>query len=196
MDIFSHSLWAGAISYAAKHNLEKRTKHKFHILVGIFFSVFPDLFAFSFPFAWFAWKFLSGDMSFGELPGPGDAEPFRLAGFWVFDLAQNLYVVSHSLVIFAIVFFITWKILKRPAFELLGWPLHILIDIPTHSYEFYPTPVFWPISTASLDGAEWKNPLVFGLNFLALAIVYLAILLHYKAKKHSWFKGNSRLQKH
>lgn len=196
MDIISHSLWAGAISYAAKHNLEKRTKHKFHILAGILFSVFPDIFAFGFPFLWFAYKFLSGQMSLGEMPMPGDAEPFRLAGFWVFDLAQNLYMVSHSLIIFTVVFILTWKMFKRPVFELLGWPLHILIDIPTHSYEFYPTPVFWPISTAALDGAEWKTPLVMGINIFALAVVYAIMIAHYHNKKHSWFKPNFRRKKH
>lgn len=196
MDIFSHALWAGAVAYAGKHNLEKRTKHKLHIWVGIFFSIFPDLFAFGFPFAWFAWKLLSGEMSFSGLPVPGDAEPFRLAGFWVFDLAQKLYLFSHSLIIFSLVFLLTWRILKRPAFELLGWPLHILIDIPTHSYKFYPTPIFWPISTASLNGVEWKTPWLFALNILLLLGVYTAIILHYKAKKHSWFRKSSQPQKH
>lgn len=196
MDIFSHSLWAGAVAYVAKHNLEKRTKHKLHIGVAIFFSIFPDLFAFGFPFIWFAWNIISGQMSFSQLPGPGDSEPFRLAGFWVFDLAQNLYMFSHSLVIFSLVFLIVWRILNRPAFELLGWPLHILIDIPTHSYGFYPTPVFWPISIVSVSGVEWKTPWVFGLNLLLLIATYSVIIWHYRSKKHSWFRKSSQLRKH
>ena len=58
---------------------------------------------------------------------------------------------------------------------MFGWPLHILADIPSHSYIFYPTPAFWPIASWKLDGFQWGVGHFTQYNYLALALVFLAL---------------------
>ena len=57
-----------------------------------------------------------------------------------------LYNVTHSFVLFLAVFALLWLWTKRPVWELGAWGLHVLVDIPTHSFAFFPTPFLWPLS--------------------------------------------------
>jgi hypothetical protein len=41
---------------------------------------------------------------------------------------------------------ITTILARCIVFEMRGWLLHILIDIPTHSFRYYETRFPWPIS--------------------------------------------------
>jgi hypothetical protein len=54
---------------------------------------------------------------------------------------HHLYNVTHSLMIFLAVFLVAWAVRKRPVWELGAWGLHVLVDVPTHSSSFFPTPV-------------------------------------------------------
>ena len=67
-----------------------------------------------------------------------------------FLLPEGLYHLSHSLVVFSVVFALVWRLSRRPALAMLAWPLHILLDIPTHGSGVYRTPfllaVFVPFS--------------------------------------------------
>lgn len=181
MDIISHTLWSVA-AYKTLNNKAKRPR--FHLGWAAFWGVFPDLFAFSVPFLWLGWNFLTGGLSRSMLPTPGVHEPAQLSSLPVFQLAQKLYNVSHSAVVFFVVFLLAYAIFKKPVWEMGGWLGHILIDVPTHSYRFYPTPVFWPISTAKLNGISWAQPWFLLLNYSALAVVLL-VLYRYHAKTTS-----------
>ncbi len=154
----------------------------------MFWGVFPDLFAFTIPFAWVIWHVLVGDpVSF---PSPDAIEPAPRDTTWTFELASRLYNVSHSFVVFVVVVVIViliryfWR-QRRPKFggpphgenrlipwELGGWLLHILIDIPTHTYRFFPTPVLWPISEWKFNGISWATPTFLIINYSLLAIFY------------------------
>ena len=46
---------------------------------------------------------------------------------WVWDL----YNFTHSALMFALIFGRLWLILRRPVLEMLGWALHIVIDVFT-----------------------------------------------------------------
>ena len=106
--------------------------------------------------------------SFGEHHG-------AVAGF---DLAHYLYQYSHSLVIWAFVFILVWVISKRPRYELFGWALHILIDIPSHALSFYPTPFLFPLSSYRFPyGVQWSNQWYMMINYTALLFVWVGILL-------------------
>jgi low affinity Fe/Cu permease len=95
-----------------------------------------------------------------------------------FDLAHNLYQYSHSLVIFAVVFVVVWVWYKRPRYELLGWLLHILIDIPSHVIAFYPTPLLFPISDYKFPyGIQWSNQWYMMINYGALLVVWGSIFI-------------------
>jgi hypothetical protein len=95
-----------------------------------------------------------------------------------FNIAHTLYQYSHSLVIWAVVFLVVWAFYKRPRYELLGWALHILIDIPSHALSFYPTPFLFPISDYRFPyGIQWSNQVFMLINYSALLIVWGSILV-------------------
>lgn len=52
---------------------------------------------------------------------------------------------------------------------LLGWWSHIVIDVFTHSADFYPSPVFYPLTYWGFDGLAWNTPWFMVVNYLALA---------------------------
>ena len=188
MDIFSHGLWVGA----AFEVLNLKFKKSFKVGWTVFWGVFPDVFAFAPLFVWMLGSAIFGGVSFGEFPGPERMEPAAHDTFWFFRLASVLYGMSHSLIIFLIVFFLVCLILKNRSLVLGGWLLHILIDIFTHSYKFYPTPFLWPISSWKFDGLSWAAPWFIITNYLALTIVYL--LLYIINKKFQLKKYEAKQQ--
>jgi hypothetical protein len=56
---------------------------------------------------------------------------------------------------------------------MLAWLLHILVDIPTHSTRFFPTPFLWPISSYEFSGIGWANPMIFIPNVVLLTSLYV-----------------------
>ncbi len=193
MDILSHGLWAGAVAKGI--NIKKGKK--LNVWLTAFWGVFPDLFAFTIPFVWLFFNLISGSIHFSDIHPPTGAEPENKLLFGngnsqqtqssISYLTSVLYNISHSLVIFLLIFgvaILIRKLLKREniiQWEMGGWLLHIILDIPTHSYAFYPTPVFWPIGGWKFSGYSWAHPLFIAANYSAIAIAYLAI--HYLKKK-------------
>jgi hypothetical protein len=160
VDIFAHGLWAGAAATAANRKLKRPVR----IGWAVFWGVFPDLFAFAIPMALLMWTRFSQGLA---------AMPARGQPRW--SLAWQLYHVSHSLIIFGTVFGLVWLVTRRPALELLGWLLHILIDIPTHTARFFPTPFLWPVSSYYFSGIRWGERWFMLANYSALLIVYLLL---------------------
>ena len=167
MDIFSHGLWAGVLYKFL--NLKIRGKKKFNFWLAVFFGVFPDLFAFAIPFVWNFFNILIGKSS--GFPHPDATEPATQA-LPMFQLANHLYNFSHSIIIFALVFAIAFFIFRKKSFILGAWLLHILMDIPTHTYKFFPTPVFWPLAGWKFSGFSWANPWFLAVDYGLLIIVY------------------------
>lgn len=166
MDILAHTLWTNAGARAANKVAEKKGK-RFHISVGwaAFFGVVPDFFAFTIPFMIGIYR----SVFLGETFLRGHHIP-TAGGF---DLAAYLYQFSHSLVIWALVFVLVWILSRRPRYELLGWALHILIDIPSHAIGFYPTPFLFPISSYRFPyGVSWSNQWYMLINYSALLVVW------------------------
>jgi hypothetical protein len=83
-----------------------------------------------------------------------------------------LYPAGHSLLIFLLVFGITTAVARRVVLELFGWLLHILIDIPTHSFSYYATRFLWPVSSYRVDGIAWWTPWFWISTYALLAGVY------------------------
>ena len=167
MDILAHTLWTNAGARAGNRLAEKK-KGKFHVNVGwtAFWGVFPDFFAFTIPIILILYRVIFQGLSLGSL-----ADHHGLAGG--FDIASYLYQFSHSLVIWALVFVLVWVLSKRPRWELLGWALHILIDIPSHAIGFYPTPFLFPLSEHRFPyGVSWSNTWYMLINYSALLLVW------------------------
>jgi len=93
--------------------------------------------------------------------------------------------VTHSLIIASVVIGLARLIRGKFLPEFFAWPLHILVDIPTHSNEFFPTPFLWPISNFHVDGISWGNPYIFFPNLVILATLYLWFFLSRKGKRSS-----------
>lgn len=182
MDVLAHSLWAGAVARGANVRLKRRVS----VWQSAWWGVFPDLFAFTIPMGWLFWNLAFGDLSLADVPRPEAGEPPAESMFPIFRLAPALYNWSHSIFIFALVFLLVWLVRRMyfghthaeksgPYWPLLAWLLHILIDIPTHTYEFYPTPIFWPLSDTKFSGISWGVPWFMFLNYASLLIVFIVL---------------------
>lgn len=181
MDIFSHGLWAGV---AAKGANKAQGKRRINVWAAMLWGVFPDLFAFAIPFIFIVWSVAFGGHSFRDFGGqPAIAEPTSPDTQWLFQLSHVLYNVSHSLIIFAIVFFAVWIYFKQARLELLGWLLHIIMDVPTHTYAFFPTPVFWPLFGWKFNGIAWAQPWFLVLDYSLLLLAYALLSRRHKIDK-------------
>lgn len=176
MDILSHGLWSGA-AYKAINLKIVKNKNPLSVKWSIFWGVFPDFFAFTGLFVWLFVNVVLGNRNFSNIPHPENAEPAQQDTFFIFRLTNILYNFSHSLAIFLIVFGFFYLIFKRPIWEMGAWFLHILIDIPTHSYKFYPTPFLWPFSHIKFNGFSWSSPWFLFADYFLLALVYLYLFL-------------------
>jgi hypothetical protein len=175
MDFFAHGLWAGAAGMAANRKLAR----KLRLVWVVAWGVFPDAFAFCPMFV-----VLLRFRFFGEAPTPrllfSRAVREALPPFlW----PEGLYHVSHSLVVFLAVFALVWLLSRRPALAMLAWPLHILMDIPTHGAGVYRTPFLWPLSSYRFSGIWWSRRWFMILNYSAIAAAYLALLIWFLVSK-------------
>lgn len=161
-----------------------RFKRRFNVVATMLWGVFPDVFAFGVPFAVIVWSVAFGDAQFGDFRPPHIGEPMNNEALQMFRLSSALYNVSHSLIIFSAVFFGAWAYFKQVRLELLGWLLHILIDIPTHTYAFFPTPIFWPILDWKFDGFYWGQMWFLIVDVLLLLLVY-GVLWHRRERRAS-----------
>ena len=163
MDIFSHGLW-GSLAFGRKN----RKSFWLAFLCG----TGPDFFSFGIFFAAVILG-LSDRPDFSEPPVSSNIPHY----------VTELYQFTHSFVIFLILFFMLWTFFQRPVWEFSAWGLHILFDIPTHSYRFFPTPFLWPISRFEVNGIPWASPQVFIPNFTLLAACYIWFFLYRRRKR-------------
>lgn len=170
MDIISHALWSWALFKSINLKL-KNKKRKFKFWQAAFFGMFPDIISFVIPFIIFFFIIISQTgFNIAEINSTIESAPYS-------TIIEMLYNVSHSLIIFTIVFFLIWLIFKKPVWVMFGWLLHILIDIPTHLIGHFATPMFWPISNFKINGLiYWREPLFMILDIALLVIVWAIIL--------------------
>ena len=165
MDIISHGLWGG-IAFG-------RTSKK-NFWLSFLFGMGPDLVAFTL----FGILILLGKAKLpdftSERPDPSSIP------YYVYQL----YNFSHSLIVFAALFAILWLIFRRPLWVFCAWGLHILVDIPTHSNRFFPTPFLWPVARFEINGHNWATPEILIPNVVLLTIIYAWFFLVGR-KKHS-----------
>ena len=154
MDIFSHGLYGG-VAFGRKSRRD--------YLTAFLFGVGPDLLSFGF-------FFLAIGLGIESWPVGNFTPPGAKV---IPEYIHFLYGITHSLVIYAIFFAILYLLGKKKfAWLTLGWPLHILVDIPTHSNGFFPTPFLWPLSDFSVNGIPWAHPVIFIPNLIVLIVLY------------------------
>lgn len=165
MDVVSHGLWGG-LAFG-------RNRRRDYWLSFIF-GVAPDILSFGILIIAQIFNF-QAKTDWSSQPTNADIPSY----------VHILYNYTHSLVIFALVFFIVWWLLRRPFLPLLAWGFHIFLDIFTHSTEFFATPFLWPLSNFKINGISWSHPLIFFPNWIAIIIGYI-IWYVYKKRKNTF----------
>ncbi len=172
MDFVSHALWGG-VSFGRK---SKRV-----FLLAASLSILPDILTEGLFFVLYL-------LGIGGMPGWENGHP-NISDYPIF--AQNLYNITHSLIIFALVFALVWIMARRPVWIVAAWGLHILIDIPTHSLALFPTPFLWPISYFRVDGIGWDSPIILTIDILLIVAVY-SLWLYPKLKRKHKLKSSGK----
>ena len=128
----------------------------------MFFGVLPDLFSWT---IYLFYKIIKRE-KFGK---PNISSIPK----WV----HVLYGITHSVFVFGIVGLILFLVLGFVPVYLWAWLIHILIDIPTHSRDFLPTPFLWPLSDWKFPGFSWGQKWFMVVNYAAIIIVFLIMVL-------------------
>ena len=188
MDIFAHALWAGAgVTLARRHGVKvapriapRTTRIAPHItprtvVLTMTLAAVPDLFHLLPIIGW--WLFSDGSLAVLHayviaLPTNEPALPP-----WVAMWSHHLHCVAHSAVVAGVVTALLWAVMRSIWIPLLGWWSHIVIDVFTHSADFYPSPVFYPFTQRGFDGLAWNTPWFMLANYTALVAVGLWLLL-------------------
>lgn len=174
LDSLAHGLWAAAAATVAKRTAGLQVR----ILPFALWATFPDMLAFGPGIAVGLWLRIAG--------GAGYAESAHGGHFHHFHVGLPLYAMGHSLLVFAGVYGLCSLVARRGVVSPLGWLLHILIDIPTHSYSYYATRFLWPLSNFGFDGVAWWTPWLLWCTYGSLALVYLLMW------RKGWLRSTSR----
>ena len=160
MDIISHGLWGGVV-------LGRRRG----FLGAVLFGLLPDILAFS---PYLAQRAILGGVM-NIFAAPLSYPP------WVYAL----YNSTHSLVVAGLIFIVLWSWQPKLAILFLAWPLHIMLDIPCHSADSFPTKFLYPLSHFYFDGVHWKNLYILIANWVVLAITYSGYAISSRIKAAS-----------
>ncbi|MBI5722072.1 MAG: metal-dependent hydrolase [Burkholderiales bacterium] len=172
MEIVAHTLWAaaGAALIRRRRPLSRGT-----VVATLVLAALPDVLQLLPLAGW--WIF--GDGSFAALRGYAVALPGQepmlppLVRLW----SHHLHCVAHSAPIAALVTLAVWAARRTLWIALLGWWSHIVIDVFTHSADYYAVPVLYPFTERGFDGIAWITPWFMALNYAALAGVGVWLLL-------------------
>ncbi len=148
MDILAHGLW----SYA----LFSRTKYKWKAAL---FGTLPDILSFG-PHTLasiLTFNFPHGKPALSSIPS------------YIF----TMYNITHSLIPVSLVILAIYFVTRKFYVPFLAWYLHILIDIPSHTTDFFPTPYLWPLKTPFVSGISWGNKYFMLINYSCILLVYM-----------------------
>ena len=177
MDIVAHTLWAaaGAVVIHRRRPMSRGTA-----MIAVALAAVPDVIHLLPLAGW--WLFDDG--SFAALrayavavPGQEPVLP-QLVGL----LSHHLHCVMHSALVAGAVTGLLWLWLGRFWLPLWGWWSHVLIDVFTHSADFYPSPVFYPVTYWGFDGVAWNTPWFMVTNYFAIALAAVVVF-------HRWSRA-------
>jgi hypothetical protein len=172
MDIVAHTLWAAA-GVTALHR--RQPLSRLTVIATLVLAALPDVLQLL-PVA--GWR-LFVDGSFAALRGYAVAVPGQEPGLppLVQLWSHNLHCVMHSAPIAVVVTGVVWAARRAFWIPLLGWWSHIVIDVFTHSADYYAVPVFYPFTERGFDGIAWITPWFMALDYVALASVGIWLVL-------------------
>jgi hypothetical protein len=163
MDIVAHTLWAGAgIAVLRRHRPIARAT----VAATVGLAALPDI-VHMVPIALW-WLF--GDGTFSVVSAYANAVPGHEPALppLVQLVSHHLHCIMHSALVAGAVTLLLWTLLRSLWIPLLGWWSHIVIDVFTHSADYYAVPVLYPITERGFDGIAWNTPWFMVLNYTAL----------------------------
>lgn len=166
MDILAHTLWAGAGVALLRR---RRPVAPGTVAVAMGLAALPDLLHLLPIMGW--WAFGDGSAAVLRayaIPVPGQQPALPPV---VNLLSHHLHCITHSAIVAGAVTLALWLALRSLWIALLGWWSHIVIDVFTHSADYYPSPVLYPITERGFDGLAWNTPWFLLLNYIALGMV-------------------------
>jgi len=156
MDYFAHGFW----SYIFFHYLKRP-------YLAVLFGLLPDTLSWG---IYLFYNLFNGGLKFNQ-------PDLHVIPDWVF----TLYGISHSLFLAGIIILIIYLIMRKVPPYIYAWPIAILMDIPTHSREFLPTPFLWPLSNWYFPGFSWGNYTFMIIDYVL--IISLLIYISFKKNK-------------
>jgi len=176
MDFISHGLWAFVLIRKAR------------FWPTVLFATFPDfIWVLLIVLDWLNY-FPTKEMRVPEslVPIMGDTASISVYP----QLAYTLYDIPHSFIVCGLVFLAIYVWKKKGYLFMLGWPIHIVMDIPTHTKEFFPTRFLYPVSDLAIDGIPWIIPSFLFSNITALIVVYGFYFYQRGRKKNVFHRQN------
>jgi hypothetical protein len=171
MDVIAHGLWVGIGLAAVAH---RRPIGRRIAVATVAMAVVPDLLQFipvlaAAIFAPGGFELLADYAS--ALPG---FEPVLPP--WAATLTHHLHCVMHSAIVAAAISLLVFIGGRTWWLPLSGWWSHIVIDVFTHSADFYPAPVLYPFTYWGFDGIAWNQPWFMATNYVAMGVAMLMLL--------------------
>ena len=178
MDVFAHALWTTAAAKIARD----KTGRQLHLGWAAFWGIFPDVFSFAVPAVVRVWWYVTGT-THSLMPDAHSGSHFQFV--W------QLYHCSHSLVVFGGVFALVWVVLRRPVWEMLGWGLHILMDILTHQ-GIFAVHFLWPLSSYAVSALRWEDRWFLAVSYaILMAVLAWMWVKNRKMGRHDSLSGAS-----
>lgn len=159
MDVASHGLWGGVLF---------GRKNRKDFWLAFIFGIAPDMLSFGIFFV--QRIFLHG---FEFRPGPPALNTIP-------SYVGSMYNLTHSLIVFGAIFLIVLALRKKILWPMFAWGFHVVLDIFTHSEQFFPTPFLWPVFDYTFDGISWGHPAIWYTN-LGLLIVFYGLFWRKKS---------------
>jgi hypothetical protein len=167
VDVISHGLWATALGETLRR---RGLASKWQVAGAAAFGLMPDLVALIPVSVWAIGSESATEAIRAYIFAQPGTEPVMAP--WAQLLEHNIHCSAHSVVVLALITLLSFWKFRRLLIPLAGWWLHVVLDIPTHSREYYAVTIFYPISTWSFDGIAWTDPGVLVTNYMALAVTY------------------------
>ncbi len=166
MDIISHGLWGGVLT---------GRKGRKQFAWAVFFGALPDLSSFG---IFLVLTFLGVGARADWSAGPPSMESIP-------SYVHTLYNISHSLITFLFFATILYFFVRHLFIPFFAYGFAVLLDIPTHSTNFFATPFLWPLSSYKYDGTPWSESQIFIPNVILVLTAYLVWYLYIKKKRAS-----------
>ena len=172
MDIFAHALWATAgVALVRRRWPISRPV----VISTVVLALLPDVFHLLPIIGW--WMFADGSFDIVRayaiaVPGQLPVLP-KMVGIW----SHHLHCIAHSAIVAGVITLLVWTVRRTLWIPLLGWWSHIVIDVFTHSADYYPSPVLYPITERGFDGIAWNTPWFMVLNYMLLSVIGLWLWL-------------------